>query len=199
MPTSDRFAGLVFENQLTPAEPEPPKKKRRKLTREERAKLLAQDEADLKLIDAGREPGEEPLWPPKPGTNADLAGMLDEDEDDYDGDDVAAQIREDEREIAEEKARAALWCQDCDRGGLIPDGQDRCKRHGVYKLEPAAEVCLACGHKHRGETRETRQDECGYPYPAIGNSYGWCICSSEHGHGRSPWTNGTLGDGRRRR
>lgn len=66
-----RFAGLVFENESPPKASKASKasketeKKRRKLTREERAELLAQDEADLRLIDASREPGEEPLWPPK--------------------------------------------------------------------------------------------------------------------------------------
>lgn len=200
-----RFAGLLFENQSpakSPAEEKRPPKKRRKLTREERAQLLAQNEADLKLIDASREPGEEPLWPPKPGTYADLAGMLDDDEDDYDGDDVAAQIREDAREIAEEKAKSLVdervICEDC--GEIYPAGTKSCRRTvecGTF-LVLLHESCPSCRHKHRGESRESRYNECGCTWKCRGG-FGWCQCANEEGHARSPWTNGTLGDGRRRR
>lgn len=120
--------------------------------------------------------------------------MLDDDEDDYDGDDVAAQIREDARSVVDER----VICEDC--GEIYPAGTKSCRRTvecGTF-LVLLSESCPSCRHKHRGESRESRYNECGCTWKCRGG-FGWCQCANEEGHARSPWTNGTLGDGRRRR
>jgi hypothetical protein len=74
-------------------------------------------------------------------------------------------------------------CQDCRAD--FPAGE-KCPRHGDRFMEPTAECCPSCHHKHCGVVRrETSADQCGYPWSS-GSSFGWCQCRKVQSGKASP-------------